>query len=375
MSVTGIDVAASLALADVPGIGTIGYARLVRHFGSAGAVLAAGRARLEGETGLRAPLAAAVAATRPDDGVRRRMTWAARNGARILPLEDPDYPGLLAEIADPPPILYVKGDGLADCGRTIGVVGSRRISPYGREMTRALCEAFARWGITVVSGLALGVDGQAHHAALEAGGNTVAVLGTGLDRPYPPEHLELCGRVARQGAVVTEFSPGTRPLGAHFPRRNRIISGLSLGVVVVEAERGSGSLITARLAGEQGRGVFAVPGNVDQPGARGTNALIREGATLVTAPEDVVAELLPHLAATLPGAAEAREGAPAAPELGELPSRVFAELSATPVSVDQLAEGLALDTGTLLGALLDLEMGGWVEKLPGNRYIRTPRCR
>ncbi len=368
---TGTDVAASLTLAGVAGIGTIGYAKLVRHFGGADAVLSAGAKRLEAEVALRPALSKAVAAARCGEGERRRMEWAARNGARILPLESPDYPVALAEIADPPQLLYVKGDGLARCERTIGVVGSRRISPYGREMTRALCSGFAAWGITVVSGLALGVDGQAHRSALDAGGDTLAVLGTGLDKPYPPEHLELAGQVAENGAVITEFPPGTRPLGAHFPRRNRIISGLSLGVVVVEAQHGSGSLITARLAVEQGRGVFAVPGNVDQPGARGTNALIREGATLVTRPEEVVADLLPQLAATLEAPAH---GMPS-PEVPEDDKKIFNQLSATPVSVDTLAEQLATDTGSLLGQLLEMEMAGLVEKLPGNRYIRAPRCR
>ncbi len=365
------DLAASLALADVKGIGTIGYAKLVGHFGSAAAVLAAGAKQLQSETGLRAPLAKAVAATVPGVAARRRIDWAARNGAHILPLEDAGYPPSLREIADPPSLLYVKGDGLARCERAIGVVGSRRISPYGREMTRALCAAFAEWGITVVSGLALGVDGQAHRSALDAGGNTVAVLGTGLDKPYPPEHLDLCGQVAASGAVVTEFPPGTKPLGAHFPRRNRIISGLSLGVVVVEAQHGSGSLITARLAGEQGRGVFAVPGNADQPGARGTNGLIRDGATLVTRPEEVVAELLPQLAATL-DTGDTDDSPPL--EIPEGGKKLFELLSATPVSVDTLAERLDADTGTLLGQLLEMEMAGLVEKLPGNRYIRAPRC-
>jgi len=374
---TDTDVAASLALAEVAGIGTIGYAKLVRHFGTADEVLSAGEARLKAETGLRENLARLVAKARVSEQVTGQIAWAARNDASILPLEHPDYPPLLREIADPPSVLYIKGALLGACDRTIGVVGSRRISPYGREVTKSLCHAFAKWGITVVSGLALGVDGQAHRATLDGNGHTVAVLGTGLDKPYPPEHLDLCGQVAKSGAVVTEFAPGSKPLGAHFPRRNRIISGLSLGVVVVEAQVGSGSLITARLALDQGRSVFAVPGNVDQPGARGTNALIRDGATLVTCAQEVVAELLPQLAATLEqaedGPSQADAGSADGLELPEPAPAILAQLGPAPLSIDLLAQRLKLDTAALLGALLQLEMAGLVEKMPGNGYIRVPR--
>jgi DNA processing protein len=373
-----VDARASLVLSMVSGIGTIGYAKLVRHFGTADAVLCAGADVLTAQTGLRPALAKAVASARGGSEADTQLDWADRNGARILPLEHSDYPASLKEIADPPPILYVKGTDLGPCQRAIGVVGSRRISPYGREVTKLFCRAFAEWGISVISGLALGVDGQAHRAALDGNGHTVAVLGTGLDKPYPPEHLDLCRDVAKTGAVVTEFAPGSKPLGAHFPRRNRIISGLSLGVVVVEAQQGSGSLITARLAADQGRGVFAVPGNIDQPGAKGTNALIRDGASLVTSPQEVVAELLPHLAATLTPKDEEKTGydrdAAALLGLPEPAPKIFAFLGPTPISVDQLVEQLELETTVLLATLLQMEMAGIVEKMPGNRYILVPRC-
>jgi DNA processing protein len=364
-----VDVAAALTLAHLPGLGAVGYARLTGRFGSAAGALGAGPARLRAEGDVGEALARAIAAARPDAEVGRLMGWAERAGVRILPLEDPDYPRLLTRIPDPPPILYVRGEGLARAGRAVAVVGSRWITPYGRHVTEALCRDFARAGITVVSGLALGVDGRAHKAALGAGGNTVAVLGVGLDRVYPPEHGRLAGEIAGSGAVISEFPPGTKPLGAHFPRRNRVISGLSLGVVVVEARKGSGSLITARLAADQGREVFAVPGNVDQPGSSGTNALIRDGATLVTSARDVMQEIMPQLALAASAGTEAAfpvpEGVP------EPVRRVLAELGTVPVAADLLADRLGTPAADLMGALSEAELLGLVERLPGGRFVRV----
>jgi len=364
-----VDVAAALTLAGLPGVGAVGYARLTGAFGSAAGALGAGVRRLRDEATVAEPLAKAIAAARPDAEARRCMAWAAGAGVRIVPLEDPGYPALLRQIPDPPPILYVKGDGLVQAGRAVAVVGSRWMTPYGRKVTAALCRDFARAGITVVSGMALGVDGQAHRAALEAGGNTVAVLGVGLDRPYPPEHGPLFDRIAERGAVVSEFPPGTRPLGAHFPRRNRVISGLSLGVVVVEARKGSGSLITARLAADQGREVFAVPGNVDLPGSAGTNALIRDGARPVTGARDVVEELLPQLAVRVPAGTGAAYRVPDG--LSDAERRLLGELASVPVAVDLLVERTGAPAPEVLNTLLEMELKGLVEKVPGNRYIRV----
>jgi DNA processing protein len=364
-----VDVAAALTLAHLPGLGAVGYARLTGRFGSAAGALGAGPARLRAEGDVGEALARAIAAARPDAEVGRLMGWAERAGVRILPLEDPDYPRPLAGIPDPPPILYVKGDGLARAGRAVAVVGSRWITPYGRRVTDTLCREFARAGMTVVSGMALGVDGRAHRAALDAGGNTVAVLGVGLDRVYPPEHGRLFGEIAEKGAVVSEFPPGTKPLGAHFPRRNRVISGLSLGVVVVEARKGSGSLITARLAADQGREVFAVPGNVDLPGASGTNALIREGATLVTSARDVMQEIMPQLVMAASAGTDAAFPVPEG--VSPLGRRVLAELGTVPVAPDLLAERLGTPAADLMGALSEAELLGLVERMPGGRYVRV----
>jgi DNA processing protein len=364
-----VDVAAALTLAHLPGLGAVGYARLTGRFGSAAGALSAGPGRLKDEAEVGEALARAIAGARADDEVGRLMGWAAQAGVRILPLEDPDYPRLLAQIPDPPPILYVKGEGLARAGRAVAVVGSRWITPYGRHVTEGLCRDFARAGMTVVSGMALGVDGRAHRATLDAGGNTVAVLGVGLDRVYPPEHGRLFGEITEAGAVVSEFPPGTKPLGANFPRRNRVISGLSLGVVVVEARKGSGSLITARLAADQCREVFAVPGNVDQPGSSGTNALIRGGATLATSARDVMQELLPQLAAAAPAGTDAAFPVPEG--VSALGRRVLAELGTVPVAPDLLAERLGTPAAELMGALSEAELLGLVERLPGGRYVRV----
>jgi len=368
---TDLDVAASLTLAELSGVGAVGYARLTRQFGSARAVLDADPGRLMAEGKVREPLARAISRAQGGDPVRRCLDWVERLGGRVVPLESPEYPALLHEIPDPPPVLYVKGDIACADAPAVAVVGSRHMSPYGRQVAWTLCRDFARVGMTVVSGMARGVDGEAHKAALEAGGGTVAVLGTGLDRPYPPEHVGLFRRIAETGAVISEYPPGTRPLGANFPRRNRIISGLSRGVVVVEAREGSGSLITARLAADQGRMVYAVPGRLDHPGARGSHALIRDGATLIRDAADVVADLLPQLIDRLVPAREA--GAAAAPAPEGLAGRILGALTADPLTVDALGERLQSDPATLLGALLEMELGGLVEKLPGNQYIRSPR--
>jgi len=372
VSGAAVDVGASLTLAAVRGVGSIGYARLVRQFGSAAAVLAAGEERLMAEAEASPALAQAIVEARPTAAEERLLEWAQQSGVRLLAMEDPAYPKRLTEIADPPPLLYLKGDGLARIGRAVAVVGSRWITPYGRQVTQDFCRSLVDAGVTVVSGLAVGVDGMAHRTTLGSGGNTVAVMGTGLDIPYPPENITLFREIAEKGAVVSEFPPGTRPVGHNFPRRNRIISGLSIGVLVVEAKKGSGSLITARMAAEQGRTVYAVPGNIDQPGSAGVHALIREGATLVTSPTDLIADLLPQLALAATGNNVAEDPAERWPGLPGEQRRLLAELDTVPMAVDTLAARVGRPVPGLLGDLLALELAGLVEKLPGNRYIRPP---
>ncbi|MFQ5507747.1 MAG: DNA-processing protein DprA [Leptospirillia bacterium] len=363
----GADPEAALTLAAVPGLGPIGYARLVSVFGDAARVLSAGEKQLRETGGAREALVRAIVAARPDALVKAALEGARKANARVLPLEDAAYPARLRQIADPPSVIYLKGALPEAAHPAVAVVGSRRMTPYGRHVTTSFCRSFCRVGVAVISGMALGVDGQAHRVALGASGITVAVLGTGIDRPYPVEHAALLEQVAGSGAVVTEYAPGTGPLGPNFPRRNRIISGLAMGVLVVEADVRSGSLITARLAAEQGRDVFAVPGNVDQPGAGGTNALIRDGAIPVTCAGDVLADIAPQLA--LPEDAGADAPVPAG--LGAAERLLLAELGSAPVSADILSERTGTPASVLLGTLLSLELAGLAERLPGNLYARV----
>jgi DNA processing protein len=286
----------------------------------------------------------------------------AAAGARVLTWESADYPQLLREIPAPPPVLYVKGTLAEEDGWAVGVVGTRRASIYGREVTRRLVGALARSGITIVSGLARGIDGEAHRAALEAGGRTIAVLGCGIDRVYPPEHRKLAQEIARNGALVSDYALGTPPEGANFPPRNRIISGLSLGVLVTEAGTRSGALITVDFAAEQGRDVFAVPGSVLNSGSKGTNALIQDGAKVVLGPGDILVELNLTMVAEQ---TEVRLVLPA----DETEEALLSHLSAEPVHVDELQQELDLPIAQVTSTLALMELKGMVRQVGGMKYI------
>ena len=283
--------------------------------------------------------------------------------ASTIALSDDDYPRLLAEIIDPPLALHVKGDRSLLASDGIAVVGSRRASAYGVNAARRLATDLARSGLTIVSGLALGIDAAAHEAALDAGGRTIAVLGTGIDVTYPRSNARLRARIEKEGLVLTEFAPGTPPLPENFPMRNRVISGLTLGTVIVEATSRSGSLITARMAAEQGREVFAVPGSIFAAGAEGTHRLIQYGAKLVHDVDDVLDEL--------PGQFRAKRQTRTDPP-DELRS-VLAVLSRDEaLHLETIAGRLSRSTSQISESLLQLELGGWVRSLPGTRYVRTP---
>jgi DNA processing protein len=304
--------------------------------------------------------------------VERAGVWLAARGG-------PDYPAALADLPGAPALLYVRGTLSAADARAVALVGSRRCSDYGRRVAARLAAGLARAGVTVVSGLARGIDGVAHKQALAAGGRTLAVLAGGLGRIYPPEHTPLADEVARSGALVSEASMGQEPLAGLFPVRNRIISGLSRAVVVVEAPARSGALITAEHAAEQGRSVLAVPGLVDGEGSAGCHELIRQGAVLCRGVEDVLEEVDGVSAREVAARAEARrqgEGqpaaAPAGPPLGldEGQRRVWEFLSGGTRSVDELAQHLGVGVPQLSGVLMSLEMKRVVRRLPGNRYER-----
>jgi DNA processing protein len=279
---------------------------------------------------------------------------------RIVGWDEPDFPALLRRLFDPPPVLYVRGvlDG-EEGDRSVAVVGARAATPAGRTLARALSRDLAAAGATIVSGLARGIDTAAHQGALDGRGRTVAVLGSGIDRIYPPENAALARAIEGRGALVSEFALGTPPLPGHFPRRNRVIAGWSRGVVVVEAARRSGSLNTARTAVDEGRDVMAVPGHPSQPACEGTNQLLRDGAVLVRDARDVAEEL----GFVLPAAADTAGQPSADPVLGALRSDA-------PSSLDDLRARSGLETPELLARLSQLELRDEVRRLPGALFVR-----
>lgn len=365
-----------------PGIGPRAAAKLLERFGAAEAVYKARRAELEH---LRLPPEAVDTIIARDllPRAEAEIFSVKKLGGEILLLDDGIYPSLLREIYDPPIVLYVKG-AWSDCldRPCIGVVGSRRCSTYGQNAAIMLARDLAQRGITVVSGFARGIDAAAHRGALEAGGRTVAVLGTGIDEVYPRDHKKLAAEILdRGGALVSQFPLGTPPVSENFPYRNRIISGLSLGIVVVEAAENSGSLITARLAMEQNREVFAVPGNITSRNSFGTNYLIKgAGAKLVQQWQDIAAELPQQIAATLlpPSIGERKKEASMSDRLTLVPeglspaeTSVFKLLTAdSPAHVDWLFDKSQLPISELTAVLLSLEMRELVRALPGRCFVR-----
>jgi DNA processing protein len=379
-----------LRLARTDGVGPMTFRGLINRFGGA-------RAALEALPALSARRGRPI--TLPPEGeIEAEFRMADRLGARLVGYGEADYPRLLREIDAPPPVLAIKGN--PDCLNrpAIGIVGSRNASALGRKIAGTLASDLAAAGYAIVSGLARGIDAEAHRASLATG--TIGVLAGGLDRPYPPEHADLAEAICEQGLIVSERPFGLAPRGRDFPRRNRVISGLSLGVIVVEAARRSGSLITARMANEQGREVFAVPGSPMDPRAEGTNDLIREGAMLIANARDVIAALQPRegLPPRLPGLfAEAaadeenlydewdemsdegdvrppasRSGHDDFPDepLGNLRSRVLAALSPSQIEFDTLLRLVDASQADLRAMLFDLEMENLIERHPGNRFSR-----
>jgi len=362
------EIAAWLAVLRVPGIGPATFFKLLEKVGDPEAILA----NPDAIPKVSAPIRAALCS--PDwAAVEQDLKWAAQPGRHILIFTAEHYPPLLRQIPDPPPILYVHGDPTLLALPQLAVVGSRNPTTGGRDNAFEFSKHLASVGLVITSGLALGVDGAAHRGALAAGGKTLAVTGTGLDRVYPARHKDLAHEIIdKGGALLCEFPVGTPALSQNFPRRNRIISGLSLGTLVVEAARQSGSLITARLAGDQGREVFAIPGSIHNPLAKGCHALIRQGGKLVETAEDVLEELrfqfVPKVAAAM-----AVDRVTSDFEL-DVESRALLEtLGYEPMSVDALIERCGLTAETVSSMLLVLELHSYVESLPGGRYSRVDK--
>ena len=364
-----------LWLRAIRGVGDATYHRLIQALGSPEAVLRASREQLASVEQMSGSLAQAICRG-PDDEAKRaidaELTSLARLGLSCLTLTDPDYPARLKTIPDPPPVLYVSGALSAADQHAIAIVGSRKATASGRTFTEQLSSELAALGFTIVSGMARGVDAAAHRGALTAKGRTVAVLGCGLDRTYPPEHQSLRLHIESSGAVISELSLGSYPHGYHFPRRNRIISGMCLGVVVTEAALESGSLITARLAAEQGREVFAVPGFVKTDTSHGPNGLIKQGATLVESVDDIVPELMPQLDQAFQMRLATSRPAPSAPrqEATGDEHRLYQYLTWEGVHIDDLIEQSGFSPAAVSGLLLALELKGLLRSLPGHFYVR-----
>jgi DNA processing protein len=360
-----------LILLRTPGLGwTALRERLGAHAGDIAAVLDGVRRSPALDEAARAWL------RRPDETrLAEDLAWLASPGHRLLCCTDADFPPLLEQIAQPPAALFVAGDAGLLLHPQVAIVGARGATAGGLAQARRFAGALVQAGFTVTSGMADGVDGAAHTAALDADGPTIAVVGTGPDRVYPRKHQALAQAIVSRGALVSEFPPGTAPRADHFPRRNRLIAGLSLGTLVIEAGLKSGSLITARLAGEQGREVFALPGSVHNPLARGCHRLIREGVRLVEEPAELVEALAPaaralgvELAARL-----AETSPPDAPRPGPADpaqDRLHQALGHDPATLDELVTRTGLAPAVLVSMLLMLELEGQIESLPGNRYQR-----
>jgi DNA processing protein len=364
-----------LALALTPGLGARMAGKLLTAFGSPDAIFNASLTALEGQR-LPAAVAQAIHTRRPLSDAAKELAQAQAAGCRLLTWDEPEYPSRLREIYDPPPLLYVRGNVELLNRHVLAIVGARRPTPYGNQMAERLAKDLAARGLVIASGLARGIDASAHRGALSSGsGTTIAVLGCGIDVVYPKENKKIFEEIEKRGAIITEFPMGTFPAPQNFPIRNRIISGMSLGVVVVEGAQYSGSLITARLAMEFGREVYGVPGNATQPSSFGPNQLIKQGAKLVTGWEDVVEELpTPVRAELVPvEAASAEERTLLVEEaLGPTERPIYELLTPDEARhVDEIVERSGLTSSEVLAALFDLELRGVVRQLPGKQFLKV----
>jgi DNA processing protein len=358
------DLASWLRLAQTPGVGRITAAHLLQEFGSPAAIFTAGAARLaQCVTSAQARSLCASPSADTSRLIATTEAWLSEPGNRVLTLHGPDYPSLLAEIPDAPLMLYIRGRAELLHGAALAIVGSRNASVQGQANARAFARALSEAGLTIVSGLALGIDTAAHEGALHGCASTVAVIGTGADRIYPARNAALARRIAEEGCLVSEYPLGTPPRPEHFPQRNRIISGLAAGVLVIEAAAGSGSLITARLATEQGRDVFALPGSIHAALSKGCHQLIREGAQLVETSTDVLQAL--SMAPLVRAMQPAR--VPPAP----MSSPLLDILGFDAMHIDALLAHAGMAAAELSAQLLALELDGVIARLPGGMVQRV----
>ena len=351
------ELAAWIKLSLVPGLGSQSLRKLLAAFGLPQQVLAAGRGALARIVSIE--IAARILSDFDSAAVNAALEWAAADGHAVLTLADGDYPQPLLETPDPPALLYLRGRSELLARPCLAVVGSRNATPQGMSNAERFARTFSAAGLTIVSGLALGIDAAAHRGGLDGVGSTIAVLGTGADILYPQRNHDLGERIAQEGLIVSEFALGTPPHGANFPRRNRVISGLARGCLVVEAALASGSLITARLAAEQGREVFAIPGSIHSPHVKGCHELIKQGAKLVETAQDLLQELGMKGLGAPPAAAD------------PVVTGLLAHLGYDPCDIDALCARSGLTAGAVSAMLLQLELEGKVTSLPGGLYQRT----
>jgi DNA processing protein len=357
-----------LHLTLTPGIGSGAVRALLQRFGLPENILRLDPGRLSDQ--LPAALVAAMHSEEVGLQVQRALSWAAQEGHYIYTLADDAYPRALLEIPDPPALIYLSGRAELLRRESLAVVGSRNATAQGEQNAEAFARSLSEAGLTVVSGLALGIDAAAHRGGLAGPGSTIAVLGTGVDVIYPRRSEELARQVAERGLLLSEFPLGTRPLAANFPRRNRIISGLSRGCLVVEAAAASGSLITARMAVEQGRDVFAIPGSIHSPVSKGCHALIKAGAKLVESADDILTELAGFRRTAFASTLSTSSGAP----IGSEPvAGLLGHMGHDPVDVDALCERAGMSAEQVSSELLRLELDGRIAALPGGLYQRLAR--
>ncbi|MBD3609076.1 MAG: DNA-protecting protein DprA [Gammaproteobacteria bacterium] len=358
-----------IAFTLLPGVGSVKQHHLLTQFGTVEAIFSASRSQLEA-AGLKP--AAIDAITTPDEArIEQALEWAREEHNHILLRSDQLYPDLLRELDDAPPLLYLHGNAELLSMPQLAIVGSRNPSESGARSARDFARHLSNMGLTITSGLATGIDAAAHQGALDSRGLTVAVVGTGLDRVYPARNRELAHAIAEQGLLVSEFPLGTHPAKANFPRRNRIISGLSVGTLVVEAALQSGSLITARLAMEQGREVFAMPGSIHNPLSRGCHQLIRDGAKLVETGEHIIEELASLVSLSMRPNRESEPLAEEAVEIDKEYQELLQHIGYEPTAVDIAVERSGLTAEAVSSMLLLLELQGYVCSAPGGCYIRV----
>jgi DNA processing protein len=351
----------------IPGIGRVRLSQMESHFGDLENAWKATPAELK-QAKLDSSVVNAISTWRPKISLEAEMEKLERYGVKVLIYSDSGYPSRLKEIYDYPPILYVRGSLLAEDEWCLAVVGTRRATVYGRQVTEEIVADLARSRITIVSGLAKGIDSVAHRSALEAGGRSIAVFACGLDMVYPSENTDLARRVMQQGALVSEYPLGTRPKPDNFPRRNRIMSGISLGVLVIEAGETSGALITANMALEQNREVLAVPGSILSPASRGTNHLIQEGAKLVRSYRDILEEL------NLTAVAQQIEMKEVIPE-SDTEALLLKQLSAEPTHIDEVCRSSGLPVSTVSSTLAIMELKGLVRAVGAMKYVLARELR